>query len=83
MKFMSENVHCFKSSNSSAMTGAEIHSRDCVSRHNGGTSGAPLTPLRVDRALSVVRIVLLLPFHLPLFSPLWAQEIGAITTTNN
>ena len=22
--------------------------RDCVSRHNGGTSGAPLKPLRVD-----------------------------------
>ena len=32
--------------------------RDCVSRHNGGTSGAPLKPLRVDsalRALSTVR----------------------------
>ena len=26
--------------------------RDCVSRHNGGTSGAPLKPLRVDSALS-------------------------------
>ena len=25
--------------------------RDCVSRHNGGTSGAPLKPLRDDRAL--------------------------------
>ena len=25
--------------------------RDCVSRHNGGTSGAPLKPLRVDSAL--------------------------------
>ena len=24
--------------------------RDCVSRHNGGTSGAPLKPLRVDSA---------------------------------
>ena len=32
--------------------------RDCVSRHNGGTSGAPLKPLRVDstlRALSTLR----------------------------
>ena len=26
--------------------------RDCVSRHNGGTSRAPLKPLRVDSALS-------------------------------
>ena len=26
-------------------------SRDCVSRHNGGTSGAPLKPLRDDSAL--------------------------------
>ena len=25
--------------------------RDCVSRYNGGTSGAPLKPLRVDSAL--------------------------------
>ena len=25
--------------------------RDCVSRHNGGTSGAPLNPFRVDSAL--------------------------------
>ena len=25
--------------------------RDCVSRHNGGTSGAPVKPLRVDSAL--------------------------------
>ena len=25
--------------------------RDCVSRHNDGTSGAPLKPLRVDSAL--------------------------------
>ena len=25
--------------------------RDCVSRHNGGTSGAPLKPLRDDSAL--------------------------------
>ena len=25
--------------------------RDCVSRHNGGTSGAPLKPLRVESAL--------------------------------
>ena len=25
--------------------------RDCVSRHNGGTSGAPLKPLKVDSAL--------------------------------
>ena len=24
--------------------------RDCVSQHNGGTSGAPLKPLRVDSA---------------------------------
>ena len=32
--------------------------RDCVSRHNGGTSGAFLKPLRVDsalRALSTLR----------------------------
>ena len=28
--------------------------RDCVSRHNGGTSGAPLKPLRVDSALRVI-----------------------------
>ena len=27
--------------------------RDCVSRHNGGTSGAPLKPLRVDSALYI------------------------------
>ena len=25
--------------------------RDCVSRHNGGTAGAPLKPLRDDNAL--------------------------------
>ena len=25
--------------------------RHCVSRHNGGTSGAPLKPLRVDSTL--------------------------------
>ena len=32
--------------------------RDCVSRHNEGTSGVPLKPLRVDsalRALSTLR----------------------------
>ena len=32
--------------------------RDCVSQHNGGTSGSPLKPLRVDsalRALSTLR----------------------------
>ena len=32
--------------------------RDCISLHNGGTSGAPLKPLRVDsalRALSTLR----------------------------
>ena len=28
--------------------------RDCVSRHNGGTSGAPLKPLRVDSALGAL-----------------------------
>ena len=28
--------------------------RDCVSRHNGGTSGAPLKPLRVDSALRYI-----------------------------
>ena len=28
--------------------------RDCVSRHNGGTSGAPLKPLRVDSALAMI-----------------------------
>ena len=28
--------------------------RDCVSRHNGGTSGAPLKPLRDDSALRVL-----------------------------
>ena len=28
--------------------------RDCVSRHNGGTSGAPLKPLRVDSALKTL-----------------------------
>ena len=27
--------------------------RDCLSRHNGGTSGAPLKPLRVDSAVGV------------------------------
>ena len=29
--------------------------RDCVSRHNGGTSGAPLKPLRDDSALIPIR----------------------------
>ena len=36
--------------------------RDCVSRHNGGTSGTPLKPLRVDsalRALSTLRGIFL------------------------
>ena len=28
--------------------------RDCVSRHNGGTSGAPLKPPRVDSALKAL-----------------------------
>ena len=28
--------------------------RDCVSRHNGGTSGSPLKPLRVDSALTSI-----------------------------
>ena len=28
--------------------------RDCISRHNGGTSGAPLKPLRVDSALKAL-----------------------------
>ena len=28
--------------------------RDCVSRHNGGTSGAPLKPLRDDSALRIL-----------------------------
>ena len=28
--------------------------RDCVSRHNGGASGAPLKPLRVDSALKAL-----------------------------
>ena len=28
--------------------------RDCVTRHNGGTSGAPLKPLRVDSALKAL-----------------------------
>ena len=28
--------------------------RDCVSRHNGGTSAAPLKPLRVDSALKAL-----------------------------
>ena len=28
--------------------------RDCVSRHYGGTSGAPLKPLRVDSALKAL-----------------------------
>ena len=27
--------------------------RDCVSRHNGGPTGAPLKPLRDDSALTV------------------------------
>ena len=31
--------------------------RDCVSRHNGGTSGAPLKPLRVDSALKALSTV--------------------------
>ena len=30
--------------------------RDCVSRHNGGTMGAPLKPLRVDSALRYIRL---------------------------
>ena len=41
--------------------------RDCVSRHNGGTSGAPLKPLRVDSALNapgdIYMASLLLPNH--------------------
>ena len=28
--------------------------RDCISRHNGGISGAPLKPLRVDSALKAL-----------------------------
>ena len=28
--------------------------RDCVSRHNGGTSGAPLKPPRVDSVFRVL-----------------------------
>ena len=28
--------------------------RNCVSRHNGGTSGAPLKPLRDDSALKAL-----------------------------
>ena len=31
--------------------------RDCVSRHNGGTSGAPLKPLRDDSALPLTPAV--------------------------
>ena len=30
--------------------------RDCVSRHNGGTSGAPLKPLRDDSALRALLV---------------------------
>ena len=30
--------------------------RDCVSRHHGGTSGAPLKPLRVDSALRLQNV---------------------------
>ena len=32
--------------------------RDCVSRHNGGTSGAPLKPLRVDSALRALSTIM-------------------------
>ena len=40
--------------------------RDCVSRHNGGTSGAPLKPLRVDSALRALSsLVLPLLIHAP------------------
>ena len=31
--------------------------RNCVSRHNEGTAGAPLIPLRVDSALCIVVVV--------------------------
>ena len=43
--------------------------RDCVSLHNGGTSGAPLKPLRVDsalRALSSLRGLRMAPTVPPL-----------------
>ena len=33
--------------------------RDCVSQHNGGTSGAPLKPLRDDSALSNLEHIIL------------------------
>ena len=50
----------FKNINPFMPTGAfnNCCPRDCVSRHNGVTSGAPLKPLRVDsalRALSTLR----------------------------
>ena len=38
--------------------------RDCVSRHNGGTSGAPLKPLRDDSALLEVADLLSIDFEL-------------------
>ena len=51
--------------------------RDFVSRHNGGTSGAPLKPLRVDsalRALSTLRGLR----GAPEVPPLWreTQSLG-------
>ena len=35
--------------------------RDCVSRHNGGTAGAPLKPLRVDSALRALSTLMEIP----------------------
>ena len=37
--------------------------RDCVSRHKGGTSGAPLKPLRDDSALSLEGLLLRVHQH--------------------
>ena len=37
--------------------------RDCVSRHNGGTSGATLKPLRVDSALSTINKTIYKTIH--------------------
>ena len=62
--------------------------RDCVSRHNGGTAGAPLKPLRDDsalRALSSLRGLRGTPTVLPLCREthsLGQQMLNATVGTN-
>ena len=48
--------------------------RDCVSRHNGGTSGAPLKPLRVDSAPSM-RTMTLRGWNRNTWAVNWAEAI--------